>query len=246
MRSKNRYVWAGLGFLVAGGVVSTSAYFILGVTWLTALGVSMLILSFLLLALAGTVPKLPPEVSALLLETGVDNVTAIIEELGIRARAIYLPSSLTSGGVQALIPLHANPSVSSVTEVFPRRLIVRHGADPDDVGLLVTTAGTVAVRMLESKPGPVSAEIESVLSTLFRGILDVADRVTVASHENGITIEIYNPRIESRATRYHECIGGTLASIVASVAAEALDKPVTITREEKLEGKQTVELKVLG
>jgi len=243
--NKNPYTWAGLGLLVAGSLVSLSSYFILLLTWLTALGISMLILSFILLALGRTIPKLPPEVSALLLETGIDNIAAIVEELGIRAKAIYLPSSLTSGRPQALIPLHSNPSPPTITKALPQRLIVRYGASPDDVGLLVSTTGTTAVGMLESRPGPTSAELESALTSLFRGILGVADGARVIYRENHIGVEIYNPRIENKTTWFHQCLGGPLASVVASVAAEAWDRPVTINQEEHHKGKCSIELEVL-
>jgi len=243
--NKNPYTWAGLGLLVAGSLVSLSSYFILLLTWLTALGISMLILSFILLALGRTIPKLPPEVSALLLETGIDNIATIVEELGIRAKAIYLPSSLTSGRPQALIPLHSNPSPPTITKALPQRLIVRYGASPDDVGLLVSTTGTTAVGMLESRPGPTSAELESALTSLFRGILGVADGARVIYRENHIGVEIYNPRIENKTTWFHQCLGGPLASVVASVAAEAWDRPVTINQEEHHKGKCSIELEVL-
>jgi len=205
----------------------------------------MLILSFILLALGRTIPKLPPEVSALLLETGIDNIATIVEELGIRAKAIYLPSSLTSGRPQALIPLHSNPSPPTITKALPQRLIVRYGASPDDVGLLVSTTGTTAVGMLESRPGPTSAELESALTSLFRGILGVADGARVIYRENHIGVEIYNPRIENKTTWFHQCLGGPLASVVASVAAEAWDRPVTINQEEHHKGKCSIELEVL-
>ena len=87
MVNKNPYVWTGLGLLVAGSLVFLSSYFILLLTWLTALGISMLILSFILLNLGRTIPKLSPEISTLLLETGTDNIATIVEELGIRAKA---------------------------------------------------------------------------------------------------------------------------------------------------------------
>jgi len=244
--NKNPYTWAGLGLLVAGSLVSLSSYFILLLTWLTALGISMLILSFILLTLGRTIPKLSPEVSTLLLETGIDNIATIVEELGIRAKAIYLPSSLTSGKPQALIPLHSNPLPSLITKALPQRLIVRYGANPDDIGLLLSTIGTTAVGMLELRPGPTSAELESALTSLFRGILGVADGTRVIDHENHITVEIYNPRIENKTTWFHQCLGGPLASIVASVAAEAWDRPVTITQEEQHRGKCSIELEVLG
>ena len=246
MLNKNPYTWAGLGLLVAGSLVSLSSYFILLLTWLTTLGISMLILSFILLTLGRTIPKLSPGVSTLLLETGIDNIATIVEELGISSKAIYLPSSLTSGKPQALIPLHSNPPPSLITKGLPQRLIVKYGASPDDIGLLLSTTGTTAVGMLELRPGPTSAELESALTSLFRGILGVADGTRVINHKNHITVEIYNPRIENKTTWFHQCLGGPLASIVASVAAEAWDRPVTITQEEHRRGKCSIELEVLG
>jgi len=243
---KNPYIWSALGLLVAGSLVSLLSYFILLLTWLTALGISMLILSFIFFALGRTIPRLTPEVSTLLFETGIDNIAAIVEELGIKSKAIYLPSSLTSGRSQALIPLHSNSSPPTITKALPQRLIVRYGASPDDVGLLVTTIGTTVVSMLESRPGPTPEELESALISLFRGILGVADGVGVIYHENHIGVEIYNPHIESKATWFHQCLGGPLASVVASVAAEAWNRPVTIYQEETRKGKCSIELEVLG
>jgi len=232
--------------LIAGGLLSLSAYFILLLTWLTALGIAMVILAFILLALGRTIPKLSPEVSSLLLETGIDNIAAIVEELGIRARAIYLPSSLTSGRPQALIPLHSNPSLPVITGALPRRLIVRYGSSPDDVGLLVTTTGTAAVGMLDARPGATAEGLELALTSLFTGTLGVADGTTVTYQDGDITVEIRNHRIETKTTWSHQCLGGPLASVVASVAAEAWDRPVTIKGEEEQRGKYHIELEVLG
>jgi len=243
---RNLYTWAGLGLLVAGSLVSLSSYFVFLVTWLTALGIAMLILSLVLLVLGGTIPKLPPEVGSLLLETGIDNIAAIVEELEIKAKAVYLPSSLTSGRPQALIPLHSNPSLPTLVKTLPRRLIVRYGANPDDIGLLVSTTGTTAISMLESRPGSTSAELESALTFLFMGMLGVADGTNVTYHENHISVDILNPRMENKNTWSHECLGGPLASVVASLAAEAWDKPVTISQEEYHRGKCSIELEVLG
>jgi len=243
---RNTYTWAGLGLLIAGILVSLSAYFIFLLTWLTALGISMLILSIIFLVLGRTIPGLSPEVGGLLLETGIDNIATIIEELGIRTKAIYLPSSLTSGRPRALIPLNSNPSPPLITQALPKRLIVQYGASPDYIGLLVATPGTTAVGMLESRPGPTSAELESSLTSLFTGILGVADGAKVVYHENQIRVEIRNPRIENKATWSHQCLGGPLASIVASVAAEAWDRAVTIKQEEQNRGKYSIELEVLG
>jgi len=244
--NKNAYTWAGLGLLVTGILVLLSACFVFRLTWLTALGVTMLILSLILLALGRTIPKLPPEAGSLFLETGIDNIATIVEELGITAKAIYLPSSLTSGRPQALLPLHSNSATPAITRVLPRRLIVRYGANPDDIGLLVTTTGTTAIGMLETKPGPTPAELESALTSLLVGTLGVADGATVSHHNNHIRVEIRNPRIENKPSWYHQCLGSPLASAVASVAAEAWDKQVTIKQEEQDSKKCSIELEVLG
>jgi len=246
LRNKNPYTWIGLGLLITGGIVFLVAYFILLLTWLSALGISMLILAVILLALGRTIPRVSPEVSALLLETGISNMDALVEELGITTRALYLPASLTGGSPRALIPLRSNPSPPSITEALPRRLIVRYGDSPEDIGLLVTTAGTIAIGMLEAKPGSASNELESALTFLLRGLLGVADRTRAVINENHISVDIYNLRIENRTTWANQCLGSPLASMVASVAAEAWDRPVTIKQETYRGGRCSVELEVVG
>lgn len=244
MRHRNPYVWAGFGLLVAGGLISATAYFVLNIVWLTALGIAMLILSFICLALGRTIPKLSPEVSALFLETGNENLASLIEELGIKAKAVYLPSSLAHGRPKALIPLHSNPALPVITDTLPERLIVKYGPGADDVGLLVTTPGSTAVGMLESVPESTLPNLEAALTSLLRGVLGIADGATVLNRD-GILVEVRNPRLESRPTSTHATLGGPLASIVASVAAEVLGKPVVIRQDEKRGTRQSVTLTIL-
>ena len=205
----------------------------------------MLIMSFILIALGKAVPKLPPEVCGLLLETGIDNIATLIEELGIKTRAIYLPSSLASDRPQAFIPLHSNGSRPEITKALPHRLIARYGASPEDIGLLISTIGSIATGMLESKPGANPADLEVALTSLFTGRLGVADGTRVICSNNHIKVEINKPRIENGASWSHQCLGGPLASIAASIAAEAWDKPIIIKQEERLNGKYSVELEVI-
>ena len=245
MLKNNSYTWTGLALLITGLLVSLSSHFVLLITWLTALGVAMLILSLILLALGSAIPKLPPEFSALLLETGIDNIAAMVEELGVRSKGIYLPSSLTSGRPQALIPLHANPVSSLTIEVLPHRLIVRYGANPDDMGILLTTPGTVAVSMLDSTPGPTATELESALTSLLNGKLGIADGTKIFCNGSHIRAEISNPGIENKTNLSYQCLGGPLASIVASVVAEAWNRPVVIKQEEQNRKHCSIDLEVL-
>ena len=246
MRNKNPYTWTGLGLLIAGGLISLPAYFLFHLVWLTALGICMLIMSVILVALGKAVPKLPPEVCSLLLETGIDNIATLIEELGIQSKAIYLPSSLTNNRPQAFIPLHSNGSCPEITRALPQRLIARYGTSPEDIGLLISTIGSTATGMLDSKPGATSAELESALTSLFAGRLGVADGTRVICRNNQIKVEINKPRLENGTSWSHQCLGGPLAAIVASIAAEAWNKPMTISQEEQINGKYCVELEVIG
>lgn len=206
----------------------------------------MLILSFILLALGKAVPNMPPEVCSLLLETGIDNIATLIEELGIKTKAIYLPSSLASDRPRAFIPLHSNGSHPVITRALPQRLIARYGASPEDVGLLISTIGSSAISMLESKPGANSYELESALTSLFTGRLGVAEGTRVILRENHIEVEIDKPRLEHSNDWSHHCLGGPLAIIVASIAAESWDKPVIINQEEPRNGKYYIELEVIS
>ncbi len=244
MKSRNTYTWAGLGLLIAGGLITLPAYFIFHLIWLTALGICMLILSFILIALGKAVPKLPPEVCSLLLETGVDNIASLIEELGIKSKAIYLPSSLAGKYPRAFIPLHSNGSHPEITKALPKRLIARYGSSPEDIGLLISTIGSAATGMLESKPGATPDELEAALTSLLIGRLGVASSTRVICNNNHINVEIFKPRLENGASWSHQCLGGPLATVVASVAAEAWDKPMTISQEVQVNGKYSVELEV--
>jgi len=243
---RNSYTWTGLGLLVAGIVIFCAAFFIFHQAWLSALGICMLIMSFILLALRKAIPNIPPEVCSLLLETGVDNMATLIEELGINTKAIYIPSSLSNTFPRAFIPLHSNGSNPRITRALPQRLIVRYGVGPEDIGLLISTIGSAATGMLEVKPGATSNELESALTSLFTGRLGIADGTRVTYQNNHIEIEINKPRLETSSDLSHQCLGGPLATIAASVAAESWDKPMKITQEEQRKGKYYIELEVIG
>ena len=246
MLRRNSYTWTGLGLLVGGIGLLSASYFIFHVSWLAALGICLIIMSFILLALRKAIPDIPPEVCSLLLETGVDNIATLIEELGIRTKAIYIPSSLSNKYPHAFIPLHSNGSTPQITSALPQRLIARYGSDPEDIGLLISTIGSAATGMLERKPGATSNELESALTSLFTGRLGIAEGTRVTYQNNHIEIEINKPRLETEVDLSHQCLGGPLATIAASVAAESWDKPMQIALEEQRKGKYYIELEVLG
>jgi hypothetical protein len=244
VKVRNAYWWLGWGLIGSGASLGALFYFVLQSVPLTAVGMSMVILGAVCLALSQALPKVPPEASALLLQTGLENIASLIEELGLRSKAIYLPSSLAGGKPQALIPLHSNPALPRISAHLPRRLVVKYGANPEDMGLLVTTAGSTALAMLGYKPGASVSELEASLSSILSGTLDVADGVNVAMAGDRVSATISHPRLEYDNIWLYQCLGSPLASVAAAVAAEALGKPIVIEQETRNKDQHIVEMKV--
>jgi hypothetical protein len=183
----------------------------------------------------------------MLLEAGVENIATLVEELGLRSKAVYLPSSLTANGQpQALLPLSPNMDLSRLDRALPRRLIVKFGPQAEDIGLLVSTAGSVSASRLEAKPGATAEDLGSSLTYILTGLLDVADGVRVVRMDEGeIEVEVLHSHLDYKNVSIYQWLGTPLASIVASIAAEAVDKPVAITEEKQDKGITTIKIGVL-
>ena len=67
----------------------------------------------------------------------------------------------------------------------------------------------------------------------------------VVGWSGAITVEVINPRVEYKNIRFYECLGSPVASIAASLAAEASGKPVVVEKETLGKGKSVIELGML-
>jgi len=235
----------GSGLTLSGLLLTLVSYIIVGSIPLTALGISTTILGAVTSALSREYPKIQPELSALALRSGLENISAVIEELGLRSKAVYLPSSMTQGRQAALIPLHSNPEPPKLEKSVPKRLIVKYGQSPKDVGLLVTTPGSHIIEMLEPRIGSANGGVEAAIVSVLAGVTGLADAVRVVVDDDKVTVEVINPHFEYEDLSVYEVLGSPLASIVASVTSEALEKPVTIDNEKHEKGRSLIELKVL-
>ena len=244
--TRNWYRLLGVGLILGGVGLALVSYFLLRSIPLVALGLSLVTLGAVCLALARAYPKIPPGVSLILMEAGLENIAAMLEEFGLRSKAIYLPSSIAGGKPQALIPLNSNDTMTRVNGALPRRLIVKYGAAADDMGLLIATPGSAAMEMLESKPGPTIGEIEVAITSLLVGAMDAASSVSVFTSDGRIVVQVADPHLEYRNTRLQQCLGSPLASIAALIASEAMGRPVMIARERIAGGRNLIELEVLG
>ena len=242
----NPYRILGLSLILAGVIFTPISLFVINSVLLAAMGISMLIIGFSCFALANTRPYISPEACEVMLKTGMENTAALLEELGLKNKAIYLPSSMRDGHPQALIPLSDKGIIQQVKKKIPGRLIVRYGSNPDDIAIAVTTPGSMNIAMLESRPGPTSEEIESALSYILIGLLDLASSVSVSMSDSRVEVEIKEPRLSYEDIWYYQCLGSPLASIAATVSCEALGKPVKVIGESCTVQKSNIEIEVLA
>ena len=228
----NRYSLLGWGLLLAGAGILPTSYLLLQSIPIIALGISLIIIGIICLTLGKTRPKISPELSNLLMNTGVENLSSLLEELGLKARAMYLPSSLCEGKPKAIIPLHHNPHYPIIRKPLQQRLIVSFGEDPEDIGIMVTTTGSNILDTLGKKPGASTEEIDTALNTLLVGTLDIAGGVKVSMRDNRAIVRISHPRLRENSNSWAvQSLGSPTASIAASIVAEALEKPVVIESE---------------
>ena len=242
----NPYRILGLALCVFAAIFTPISYFIIRSIPLTAMGISAIMIGVISITLANTRPYVSPEACELILKTGMENTAALLEELGLTRKAIYLPSTMRDGHHQALIPLAEVKDIPWVKEKIPGRLIVRYGVNPDDMAIAITTPGSINIDMLETKPGPTSDEIEAAATYILVGVLDIADSVAVSLTDNQIVdVRVSGARLHYEDIWYYRCLGSPIASIVAAASSEALQKPVRIREENYSKGKTRIILEVL-
>ena len=243
---KNPYRVLGLVLAVAGALFAPLAYFFIASVPLTAVALSAVMLGFTCLVLANARPYISPEASELILRTGMANTAALLEELGLDRKAVYLPSSMREGQPQALIPLKGDLDLQRIRGKIPGRLIVRYGDRPEDMAIAVTTPGSIDLTKLETVPGPTAPEIESAVTYVLAGLLDLASAVSVDIEGDRITVEVAGARLHYEDIWYYHCLGSPVASIAASISSEAFGRPVRILEESYQHGKSKVLLEVLA
>ena len=236
----------GLVLCVAGGTFAPIAYFAIGSVPFTALGLSAIMLGFTCIALANARPLISPEACELMLRTGMQNTAALLEELELKGKAIYLPSAKAGGSSRALISLVDGQDIIQVRGKIPARLIVRYGHDPGDMAISVTTAGSMSIDLLETRPGPTSSEIEAAVTYILTGVLDIAASVVVRLTDSTVDVEVKGSRLHYEDVWYYRCLGSPIASIVAAISSEALERSVRIKDEDYSNGKSKITLEVLS
>ena len=240
---ENTYRALSICLAITGACVAVLAFLVLNSNSLTALGISTIIIGAVSFAISRGQPKIPVQASAILLQSGVENISALIEELGLKSKAVYLPSSICGDKPKALIAIEGNAEVNK--KVLPKRLIVSYGNKAGAMGLLLFTPGSAVGKMVEPKPDASGGDLESAISSVLATI-NLADGVRASLEGERVVVEVVNPRLEVEKMWVYDSIGSPIASIIASISAQVLDKPVTLISEQNTKGKCIIELKATG
>jgi len=243
--AKNPYLRLGIILTIGGAALAPLFYFVLASVPLAALALSAIILGLVSAMLGNARPDITPEASQMMLQTGIENLAALLEELGLRSRAIYLPSPESGGRPRAIIPLDENGIVPSAGQTLPGRLIARYGPNLEDIGLVITTPGAVSLDSVGLTPGGGPDLIEGTLNHILVGIMDLADSVSVHTGDNSIIVEVTKPKLKYENIWFYRCLGSPLASIAATVASQALALPVRVAGEQETKKGTRIEIEVL-
>lgn len=241
---RSSYASIGLALVLGGVVAAPVFFFVAGSVALTALALSAVLLGTIALFLDRSLPPIPPRVAQLLLESGLANLSGLLEETGVSATAVYLPSTITGGQPRALIPLSPDGHRPAISQVNAQRLIVEFGPRPEDIGLLVSTPGGSAVSFLDEPLGSTSAELESAITKLLVGVLDIASTVQVDQDNGTVTVRIGGIRLSMGDLWAQRILGSPAASVAATIVAEGLKKAVVIESEAQTADAVTVKLAV--
>lgn len=242
---KNRYKILGIGLCVTGIIIGPVSYFVISSVPLTAVGISALMIGVTCIVLAYTQPSLSPEVYQLMLKTGLENTSTLIEGLGLSDKAVYMPSTMGNRRQQAIIPLVSGVDMNWVKEKIPNRFIVKYGKKSEDRAISITTPGSISIDRFESIPGPTADEIETAINYILSEVLNIADSASVILIGDRVYVAVSNPKLVYEDTLYCQCMGSPIASIIAAISSEALRKPIRIFEENSEKGLSTITLEVL-
>ena len=244
--NRNPYLRLGLVLTLSGAALSPIFYFVVASVPLTALAISTVILGLVSAMLGNARPDISPEASRMMLQTGIENMAALLEELGLKSKAVYMPPSADGGRPRTIIPLREDAPLPRSGQALSNRLIARYGPNLEDMCLMVTAPGAISLDGVSVTPGGGPAQIEGALNHILVGVMDLANSVSVhASGDRIVVVEVVNPKLKYENVWFYRCLGSPVASIVATVASQALDRPVRVGSEGPIRNGIRIEIEVL-
>jgi len=222
--------------MALGSALAVVGYLEPGLTPLMVLGVAVFVIGMLVQWDEGAMEHTIVNLAS----AAWENVSALVEASGVVNNGIYLPSSAVGGEPMVLVPSTPVASLGSIKIIGKPLATYGQGA----TGLLLASPGSRAVAACR---GVISSDLEASLRnclvrelSLARGVAVTEGEVIGIRVEGARLIDLYgNSTIKA-------VLGSAVASIVASIAAEALNRPIAIQNEARDRGALLVRLRVLG
>ena len=222
--------------MALGSALAVVGYLEPGLTPLMILGVAVFIIGMLVQWDEGAMEHTIVNLAS----AAWENVSALVEASGVANNGIYLPSSAVGDEPMVLIPSTPVTSLGGIKIIGKPLATYGQGA----TGLLLASPGSRAVAACREV---ISSDLEASLRnclvrelSLARGVAVTEGEVIGVRVEGARLIDLYgNSAIKA-------VLGSAMASIVASIAAEVLNRPIAIQDETRDRGALLVRLRVLG
>lgn len=227
--------------LVLGALVGVFGYLI-GIVPVLALGLGSLLLGVMVLSLPEPTASKTGRLIILSSLPSLLDIDALIEDLDIGSRGIYIPVSGFGAVPRVLLPIDEStpPLLPPIKLTRSRRVFVTLGRNPNERGLLLIPPGGEIVTALENvlqvdlstlKWDEFSARIGFGFETLnisTRAVNVQVDGMAVRVSLRSISIANFEERLRSEAPRLVAQIGSPLSSAVAAAVSKVTGKHVRI------------------
>ena len=221
--------YALTAFSAAMGVL---AYFVLGLRPLAYSMIGIAVVGLTAIAVGGE-PRPSGASLRSMVEALAVNVEALLEEVGVYGRAVFMPPR--DGLVVAFVPERdpADPaSLASSLESAPLRLM---GA----------VAGVRGVAVLLPEPELESRDVEGSVRKAVVEDLELAEAVRVRVSGDVVTVEAVRPRARA-LPRFDSSLSPLPTAVAASVIAKAVGRPVRLERAYSTPDGVGAEFRILG
>ena len=244
--------------LVLGALVGVFGYFI-GIIPILALGLGSLLLGVMILSLPEPTASKTGRLIILSSLPSLLDIDALIEDLAIDSRGIYVPVSGFGAVPKVLLPIKEStpPLLPPFRLTRSRRVFLTLGRSPNERGILLNPPGGEIVKALENvlqvdlstiKLDEFAARIGFGFETLnisTRTVNVQVDGTTVRVDVRSISIADLEERLRSEAPRLVAQIGSPVTSAVAAAISKVMGKHVRINDSNFDGSRLTVALEVL-
>jgi len=244
--------------LVTGTVIGVLS-FLAAIVPLLALGLGMLFLGVMILFLPESASLRDDRIAVLSSLPSIMNVEALLEDLDINSRGIYLPTTGFTAVPKVLLPMTESTTIlDSVNRLTStNRVFVTTGLNPRDRGILLNPPGGEILVSLESAlrldlSTIRTGELETRLKLGF-DMLGISKKTLVGVQGDIVTVEVtlammrqLEERLRATAPRVTEQIGTPLTSAIVSVISKATGRNVRFGESTLSGSKMIVNTQISG